>query len=897
MSKAVVLLLLFVTTTVASAEKEIIHFKCNGAPEELSYVHKDHASSLYTGGAPNGAFRVTDNSRYIIYRFELPRIKKARMRLLLANSYKIGISNDGKHFRTVLQSNKTIGRLKNLSKHVISLDSFLKKGSVLYVKSSDWNPKDGFGGCLLSIAILSNDKLLHQPLLHAKRVSGKMTIDGSLNDSDWQEAQWATDFNVFRQLSTLNQATKVAVLYDDEFIYVGFCCEEKDPNVSSFVTQRDGAVYQDTSIELFLAPNVDQPRYYHFVTNLLGTQFDEECGGKNAAGIKWNGKWQAVSQKHDGRYEVEFAIPWDQLGTTPSLGKVIGCSFARTDSASGTMSSWIPEVFHPRNHRGARLVLADNKPLRTFSFVREHLERNPPNFQPRPATQDNSFTQVQGFKLTGYTPSSTPVLQLVYRNARGFPGVFLSDKPLPAGKYLFQLNWKVNGETLYSQQISARLQKEDVSALQVTLRQPFYSSEENLVVEYQKRDPSKRYQWRILNKDGNVVAESNVLLKRGTGEIHIPLSSIPNGHYTFLLTSLGKTRNRTTIKTQFEKGSVLGVPTNYSVSKSGIWLKEGKAFVPIVMFLPVMEHLGELEELGFNTVLSGHDKKPLDPKAIEHNIRILDMAGQNGMGVWLHVCNLFRKGKEDYAGLRNMVSRLKTHPALSGWYIADEPSEYGTPPAVLKKARDIIHRIDPNHPVIGLSVNPAMFGPYAKVVDTFMADPYPIPKSSITWVTSWTQRGVNAVGPNGSFIVTLQAFGKPFFKRGPEPDEIWNMAYQGIAGGSQGLSWWAHGYAREKWDVYEKMVPEVKAIVELTGLSRKYQRFSQDGVYSTVFETTAGRVLVSVNTTKEKKEIVLPTSLNGSVQKMDSSTSTLEQDGDHVNIALPELGFGAWLVK
>ncbi|MEN8128572.1 MAG: hypothetical protein ABFR90_12335, partial [Planctomycetota bacterium] len=76
------------------------------------------------------------------------------------------------------------------------------------------------------------------------------------------------------------------------------------------------------------------------------------------------------------------------------------------------------------------------------------------------------------------------------------------------------------------------------------------------------------------------------------------------------------------------------------------------------------------------------------------------------------------------------------------------------------------------------------------------------------------------------------------------------------------------------------------------------RKFEEKGVYSAVFETTSGTVVVCVNTTKEAQQIVVPVKIAGSIVRLDSGRSAeLHQGENELKLVVSQLGCGAWIVK
>ncbi len=96
-----------------------------------------------------------------------------------------------------------------------------------------------------------------------------MQIDGKLEESVWQLAPRSASFRDLISGASTMHDTRVAVLWDDEFLYVGYWIEE--PNLQASLTERDALIYTDNDVELFIA---GEHAYYEFEINAYGTIYE-----------------------------------------------------------------------------------------------------------------------------------------------------------------------------------------------------------------------------------------------------------------------------------------------------------------------------------------------------------------------------------------------------------------------------------------------------------------------------------------------------------------------------------------------------------------------------------------------------------------------------------------------
>ncbi len=103
----------------------------------------------------------------------------------------------------------------------------------------------------------------------AYRTDGPIEIDGRLDEACWQRAPRSPRFSDLISGAPGIHDTRAAVLWDDEYLYVGYWVEE--PFVEATLTEYGSPIYQDNNVELFIA---GQDAYYEFEINAFGTIYE-----------------------------------------------------------------------------------------------------------------------------------------------------------------------------------------------------------------------------------------------------------------------------------------------------------------------------------------------------------------------------------------------------------------------------------------------------------------------------------------------------------------------------------------------------------------------------------------------------------------------------------------------
>jgi hypothetical protein len=181
------------------------------------------------------------------------------------------------------------------------------------------------------------------------RAQAAPEIDGRLDEPNWRAASWSEDFIdiVGDARPAPRWRTRVKMLWDDDYLYVG--AEMEEPDLWATLTERDAVIYRDNDFEVFIDPDGDTHNYYELEINAFGTVWDlflnkpYRDGGKADTSWDIDGLEAAVflqgtlndpSDRDDG-WTVELAIPWRALaehapeGRAPRAGEEWRMNFSR----------------------------------------------------------------------------------------------------------------------------------------------------------------------------------------------------------------------------------------------------------------------------------------------------------------------------------------------------------------------------------------------------------------------------------------------------------------------------------------------------------------------------------------------------------------------------------------
>jgi len=172
-------------------------------------------------------------------------------------------------------------------------------------------------------------------IMPAVTVKKGPAIDGTMKDPVWRKCPPMP----LGECMTKNpgpMATTARVLFDATTLYVGFHCAETDTDgLKADETQRDGGVWKDDSVEVFITGDI-RTGYYHFSVNPAGTLFDAKCTGQKRDDTSYNSGAKVKTSTVKGKaWIVTMSIPLKDLGAYVGAGQDWICNLNRTRPARG----------------------------------------------------------------------------------------------------------------------------------------------------------------------------------------------------------------------------------------------------------------------------------------------------------------------------------------------------------------------------------------------------------------------------------------------------------------------------------------------------------------------------------------------------------------------------------
>jgi len=182
-------------------------------------------------------------------------------------------------------------------------------------------------------------------------------IDGALEDSCWQDTAAYGDFRLVGTRQNPRYQTTWSAVRSGKMLYLGVQCLQDMRSPVALATVRDGRVWRDDSVEVFLNKigSKGYGNFVQFIVNPTGTVLDMKDMQKG-----WNEIQKLAVLKTKTGWSFEVAIPLDKIGINPEDDRVIKINVVRNVIGSefnqAESSSWYP-VWGSNNDFRARGIM------------------------------------------------------------------------------------------------------------------------------------------------------------------------------------------------------------------------------------------------------------------------------------------------------------------------------------------------------------------------------------------------------------------------------------------------------------------------------------------------------------------------------------------------------------
>lgn len=167
-------------------------------------------------------------------------------------------------------------------------------------------------------------------------------IDGKLTDEAWNIVEWTGDYieNLPDENTPPIEQTKFKIVYDNEFIYFGFRCYDKNPKeIVKRLSRRDG--FEGDWIEVNISSHNDKLTAFSFAGSVAGVKSDGfiSDNGKTWEG-NWNPIWYLKTNVDDEGWTAEIKIPLSELRFSSAPDQIWGLQSTRRYFRTEERSLW-----------------------------------------------------------------------------------------------------------------------------------------------------------------------------------------------------------------------------------------------------------------------------------------------------------------------------------------------------------------------------------------------------------------------------------------------------------------------------------------------------------------------------------------------------------------------------
>ena len=678
--------------------------------------------------------------------------------------------------------------------------------------------------------IMPQEELARTPLIAAVKVAVGPVVDGTIDEECWQQAQVVNTFSSVDADAIPATLTEAMTVWTDDALYIAMRCYEADmARLKASIVEQDGPVFQDDSVEVCLNTNGDKAGFFHFLCNSAGVRAD---GLDYDQAFSWDGVWHSAARRYQDRWEVEIEIPFQTLGGSARPTDVWGINLFRTSTVTDQQMAWSCPFGFPfmPTHLGEMVFVDEALPWLQTEFTGIEVKNNLVQVE-----------IVQPAKAKAPTAEAKLLFQLIDDSGEAIHqemtmpehGVSVERCKVPfdlkvAGDQIIQFSLLWGDEIVSRQSIGVHVPPEEFQSLAL-VSNGFYRQGESAcvtaLVNVFDRPTEELTLVVSLTRDGELQETRRLAEVQRENRIRFNKTKLAVGDYRVEVTLIDA--DDTTIAQEQTEFTILHRQDKSSrvvIEEDGVLNVNGKRTFPIVVIFGFPDD--RMEQLAPDAVLHGGEwfdwVAELGITLQEARQQFwdkLDRHHERGLMFMPHTCGYFRN-REDYDALRRTVAGIKDHPAVSGWFNADEPVGTGTSPRTVRKARDIVREMDADHFTAMVSCQPKAFRLYASTADVFMADPYPVPDRPLKMVSDWTDWAVQAMGDRGPVWMCLQTHGPPVVSRPPTREEFRNMNYQAVVHGALGLVWWSYSFiggtagmvVSEYWDEYPRIIGEMKTL-------------------------------------------------------------------------------------
>lgn len=197
---------------------------------------------------------------------------------------------------------------------------------------------------LLSILLTTLWCSAQKKVLQTQKTGEFISIDGKLNEQDWNIAPVASDFIMYNpdngKAIPDTQKTEIKVLYNDDAIYIGAMMYDNEPEkILKEISQRDSFGTADL-FGVFINGFNDGQQDFQFYVSAADVQGDCIMTDANGEDYSWDAVWESKATITPNGWIVEMKIPYAALRFSAEDKQTWGINFFREIKRSRYKYTW-----------------------------------------------------------------------------------------------------------------------------------------------------------------------------------------------------------------------------------------------------------------------------------------------------------------------------------------------------------------------------------------------------------------------------------------------------------------------------------------------------------------------------------------------------------------------------
>ena len=358
-------------------------------------------------------------------------------------------------------------------------------------------------------------------------------IDGKISKKEWNNV---SKYSGFLKLPKVNQSEyqpTVQVGYDQKNLYFSISSSGHKRHPLTGETIRDGRVWKDDSIELYLAKESSKEDFYHLVINHKGTIYDQhyQKGVNQSKCAAWNCKNIKTATFINGsKWHTEIAIPFESIGMkTPKSGDSLLFNICENIIGSGYYSlSSVKTKFGEYPKFGILKFGDNNSPVINFSNLGE-LYRGNAAFNCSVTGKTPTQLEISAKRYDQTADTEFALFSEIVQVNNNPKVCFTANAEKLKKNGIIYANLRQKGKIIYS----GRFFYESTSTAEIeNIRRQVVGNKNHLrVITSHMADAKSKLKLFVTNKSGKTLTEKIVPITGMKQTTLIDISKLPVGNY------------------------------------------------------------------------------------------------------------------------------------------------------------------------------------------------------------------------------------------------------------------------------------------------------------------------------------------------------------------------------